>query len=50
LEALAAETLSQRTRGEKRHQLNELAYQLWRDNKIVSERSYYDPAQRPVGI
>jgi ketosteroid isomerase-like protein len=34
----------------KRHRLNEVAYQLWRDNKIVSERFYYDPAQRQTAI
>src|SRR5947207_14106172 len=30
--------------------LDEVAYQLWRDNKIVRERFYYDPAQRQVEI
>lgn len=34
----------------KRRSLNEVAYQLWRDNKIVRERFYYDPAQRQVAI
>jgi ketosteroid isomerase-like protein len=27
-------------------QLDEVAYQEWRDGKIVRERFYYDPAQR----
>jgi hypothetical protein len=34
----------------KRRRLDEVAYQLWRDNKIVRERFYYDPAQRQVEI
>jgi ketosteroid isomerase-like protein len=29
----------------KRRRLDEIAYQLWRDGKIVSERFYYDPAR-----
>ena len=31
--------------------LDEIAYQLWQDGKIVKERFYYDPGQRtnPVG-
>ncbi len=28
--------------------LDELAYQLWRDDRIVEERFYYDPAQLPL--
>jgi len=28
--------------------LDELAYQLWRDDKIIEERFYYDPAQLPL--
>ena len=34
----------------KRRRLDEVAYQLWRDNKIVRERFSYDPAQRQVEI
>jgi ketosteroid isomerase-like protein len=30
--------------------LNELAYQEWRDGKIVRERFYYDPAQRERSV
>ncbi len=26
--------------------LDEIAYQVWREDKIVSERYFYDPAQR----
>jgi ketosteroid isomerase-like protein len=26
--------------------MDEIAYQLWRGDKIISERYYYDPAQR----
>ncbi len=29
-----------------RFRLDEIAYQEWRDGKIVRERFYYDPAQR----
>ena len=28
--------------------LDELAYQLWRDDRIVEERFYYDPSQLPL--
>jgi len=28
--------------------LDELAYQLWRDDKIVEEHFYYDPSQLPL--
>jgi hypothetical protein len=34
----------------KRHRLNEIAYQHWRDGKIVDERFYYDPAQRLIDV
>ncbi len=34
----------------KRRRLDEVAYQLWRDGKIIRERFYYDPAQRKVEI
>ena len=30
----------------KRYLLDEIAYQEWKDGKIVRERFYYDPAQR----
>jgi ketosteroid isomerase-like protein len=30
--------------------LDELAYQEWRDGKIVRERFYYDPAQRERSV
>jgi hypothetical protein len=30
----------------KRYLLDEIAYQEWRDGKIIKERFYYDPAQR----
>jgi hypothetical protein len=33
-----------------RRRLNEIAYQQWRDGRIVQERFYYDPAQRRVEI
>jgi hypothetical protein len=26
--------------------LDELAFQLWREDRIIAERFYYDPAQR----
>ena len=29
--------------------LNEIAYQLWQDGKIIRERFYYDPAQLSPG-
>jgi SnoaL-like domain len=32
--------------GGKRVRMDEIAYQLWRGDKIVSERYFYDPAQR----
>jgi ketosteroid isomerase-like protein len=28
--------------------LDELAYQVWRDDRIAQERFYYDPAQRKL--
>ena len=34
----------------RRRRLNEIAYQQWRDGKIVREKFYYDPAQRQVEI
>jgi hypothetical protein len=34
----------------KRRRLDEVAYQLWHEGKIVSERFYYDPAQRQVEL
>ncbi len=34
----------------RKHRLNEVAYQLWRDGKISEERFYYDPAQRQIDI
>lgn len=34
----------------KRRRLDEVAYQLWRDGKIIRERFYYDPAQRQVEL
>ena len=34
----------------RRHRLNEVAYQEWRDGKIVRERLYFDPAQMRVEI
>ncbi len=34
----------------KRRRLDEVAYQLWDDGKIVRERFYYDPAQRQVDV
>ncbi len=36
--------------GGKRRRLDEVAYQLWKDGKIIWERFYYDPAQRQVEI
>jgi ketosteroid isomerase-like protein len=33
-----------------RHRLNEVAYQYWRDGKIVFEKFYYDPVQRTAAI
>lgn len=30
--------------------LDEIAYQRWQDGKIVSERFYYDPAQRRAPV
>ena len=32
--------------GGRRRRLNEIAYQQWRDGRIVHECFYYDPAQR----
>jgi hypothetical protein len=34
----------------RRHRLDELAYQRWRDGKIVCERFYYDPEQIRIEI
>ena len=34
----------------KKRRLDEVAYQLWRGDKIIQERFYYDPAQRQVEI
>ena len=34
----------------RRRRLDEVAYQLWQDGKIVRERFYYDPAQRNVEV
>ena len=34
----------------RRRRLDEVAYQLWQDGKIVRERFYYDPAQRDVEV
>lgn len=34
----------------RRHRMNEIAYQQWRDGKIIHERFYYDPAQRKVEV
>lgn len=34
----------------KRRRLDEVAYQLWKDGKIIRERFYYDPAQRKIEI
>ena len=31
-------------------ELDEVAYQEWRDGKIIRERFYYDPAQRLRGV
>lgn len=30
--------------------LDEIAYQVWQDGKIVRERFYYDPAQRQTPV
>ncbi len=34
----------------KRRRLDEVAYQLWQDGKIIRERFYYDPAQRQIEL
>lgn len=34
----------------RKFQLDEVAYQEWRDGKIVRERFYYDPDQRLRGV
>jgi ketosteroid isomerase-like protein len=34
------------TRDGARLRMEEIAYQTWRDDRIVSERYFYDPAQR----
>jgi hypothetical protein len=36
-------------KGEK-HTLNEVAYQLWQDGKIIREKFFYDPAQMTPGL
>ena len=36
--------------GVGRVRMDEIAYQQWRDGKIVRERFYYDPAQRNAAI
>jgi len=33
-----------------RRRLEEMAYQLWREGKIVEERFFYDPAQRTAPV
>jgi ketosteroid isomerase-like protein len=33
-----------------RRRLNEIAYQQWRDGKIVFEKFFYDPVQRGVDV
>ena len=33
-----------------RRRLEEIAYQLWREGKIVEERFFYDPAQRTAPV
>jgi ketosteroid isomerase-like protein len=32
------------------HRIDEVAYQQWRDGKIVQERFFYDPAQRTTPV
>ena len=34
----------------RRRRLDEVAYQLWHEGKIIRERFYYDPGQRQTGI
>jgi ketosteroid isomerase-like protein len=34
----------------RRHRLDELAYQQWRDGKIICERFYYNPEQMRIEI
>ncbi len=34
----------------KRRRLDEVAYQLWQDGKIIRERFYYDPRQRQTEV
>ncbi|PYT11826.1 MAG: polyketide cyclase, partial [Acidobacteria bacterium] len=37
-------------RNGRKIQLDEVAYQEWRNGKIIRERFYYDPAQRLRGV
>ena len=34
----------------RKFRLDEIAYQVWHDGKIVKERFYYDPGQRQVPV
>ncbi|HEY5373087.1 MAG TPA: hypothetical protein VIK01_05340 [Polyangiaceae bacterium] len=34
------------TVGGERLRMDEIAYQVWRGEQIISERYFYDPAQR----
>ena len=34
----------------RRYRLDEIAYQVWRNGKVIRERFYYDPAQMRVEI
>jgi hypothetical protein len=34
----------------RKTRLDEIAYQIWRNGKIVKERFYYDPAQRRIAV
>jgi ketosteroid isomerase-like protein len=34
----------------RKYRLDEIAYQVWQDGKIVNERFYYDPGQRQVPV
>jgi SnoaL-like polyketide cyclase len=34
----------------RRHRMNEIAYQQWREGKIIHEKFFYDPAQRQVEV
>jgi ketosteroid isomerase-like protein len=33
-----------------RYQINEVAVRMWRDDKVVSERFYWDPAKYPYAL